>query len=180
MANINFATVEKPKVLIQITSVNDLKPKEDITGVCTSLEEWAFYILKPKHQVQLSELVETDSESGDRFDRAHDKNEQEFEITTTDFTSNTNDHETEIDNLEEHDTYTSRSKELSSHELAHRVEMLISQSLEKAKNQLKNTKKKIGVKEREKIMQTYNATSAFATIMSSVLEREELFMDYNE
>ncbi len=29
-------------------------------------------------------------------------------------------------------------------------------------------------------MQTYNAASAFATIMSSVLEREELFMDYNK
>jgi hypothetical protein len=29
-------------------------------------------------------------------------------------------------------------------------------------------------------MQTYNAASAFATIMSSVLEREELSMDYNE
>jgi hypothetical protein len=29
-------------------------------------------------------------------------------------------------------------------------------------------------------MQTYNATSAFATIMSSVLEREELFMNYNK
>ncbi len=29
-------------------------------------------------------------------------------------------------------------------------------------------------------MQTYNAASAFATIMRLVLEREELFMDYNE
>jgi hypothetical protein len=29
-------------------------------------------------------------------------------------------------------------------------------------------------------MQTYNAASAFATIMSLVLEREELFMDYNK
>jgi hypothetical protein len=96
------------------------------------------------NQVQLSELVETDSESGDRFDRAHDENQQEFEITTTDFTSNTNDHETEIDNLEELDTYTSRSKELSSYELVHRVDMLISESLEKAKNRQKNTKKNWG------------------------------------
>ncbi len=82
----------------------------------------------------MSELVETDSEGGDRFDRAHDKNQQEFKITTTDFTSNTNNHETEINNLEELDTYTSRSKELSSYELAHRVDMLIYESLEKAKN----------------------------------------------
>jgi hypothetical protein len=29
-------------------------------------------------------------------------------------------------------------------------------------------------------MQTYNAASTFATTMSSVLEREELFMDYNK
>jgi hypothetical protein len=54
LANINFATVEKPKVLIQITSVNDLKPKEDITGVCTSLEEWAFCILKPNQNIRFN------------------------------------------------------------------------------------------------------------------------------
>ena len=94
------------------------------------MEEWAFHILKPKQQVQLSELVETDSQTASRIKRVHEENQQQFKITTTDFTSNTNDHETEIDNLEELDTYTSRSKELSSHELAHRVEMLISQSLE--------------------------------------------------
>jgi hypothetical protein len=51
LANINFSTIAKPKVLNQITNVNDFKPNEDITGVCTvctSLEEWAFRILKPK------------------------------------------------------------------------------------------------------------------------------------
>jgi hypothetical protein len=34
-------------------------------------------------------------------------------------------------------------------------------------------------KENENIKQTYNAASAFATIISLVLEREELFLDYN-
>ena len=33
LANINFSTIAKPKVLNQITNVNDFKPNEDITGV---------------------------------------------------------------------------------------------------------------------------------------------------
>ncbi len=121
LANINFSTIAKPKVLNQITNVNDLKPNEDITGVCTSLEEWAFCILKPKQQVQLSELVETDSQTASRIERVHEENQQQFKIMTTDFTSNTNDVETEIDNLAELDTNTNRNKDLSFYELALRV-----------------------------------------------------------
>ncbi len=46
LANINFSAAAKPKVLTQITNVDQFKPKEDITGVCTSLEEWTLRILK--------------------------------------------------------------------------------------------------------------------------------------
>ncbi len=40
--------------------------------------------------------------------------------------------------------------------------------------------KKIGNKEQEKIKATYNAASAFTSIMSSMLQREQVFMDYNK
>jgi hypothetical protein len=61
LANINFSAAAKPKVPTQITNVDQFKPKEDITGVCTSLEEWALRILKPNQTVQLQDLVDTDS-----------------------------------------------------------------------------------------------------------------------
>jgi hypothetical protein len=67
LANINFSAAAKPKVLTQITNVNQFKPNEDITGVCTSLEEWALRILKPNQAVQLQELVDTDSETASRI-----------------------------------------------------------------------------------------------------------------
>ena len=183
LANINFSTIAKPKVLNQITNVNDFKPNEDITGVCTvctSLEEWAFRILKPKQQFQLSELVETDSQTASRIKRVHEENQQQFKITTTDFTFNTNDVETGINNLAELDTNINRNKDLSFYKLALWVNKLIGESLQKAQNRQKNTKKKVTAKENKNIKQTYNAASAFATIMSSVLEREELFLDYNK
>ncbi len=67
LANINFPAAAKPKVLTQITNVDQFKPKEDITGVCTSLEEWALRILKPNQTVQLQDLVDTDSETESRI-----------------------------------------------------------------------------------------------------------------
>ncbi len=52
MANINFSTVSKPNILTQITKIKQFKPKEDIKGVCTSLEEWALHILYPNEALQ--------------------------------------------------------------------------------------------------------------------------------
>jgi hypothetical protein len=125
LANINFSTIAKPKVLNQIANVNNFEPNEDITGVCTSLEEWAFCILKPKQQVQLTELVETDSQTASRIKKVHEENQQQFKIMTTDFTSNTNDFETGINNLAELDTNTNRNKDLSFYELVLWVNKLI-------------------------------------------------------
>ena len=128
----------------------------------------------------MSELVETDSQTASRIKRVHEENQQQFKITTTDFTFNTNDVEMGINNLAELDTNINRNKDLSFYELALRVNKLIGESLQKAQNRQKNTKKKVTAKENKNIKQTYNAASAFATIMSSVLEREELFLDYNK
>jgi hypothetical protein len=75
LANINFSTIAKPKVLNQISNINNFKPNEDITGVCTSLEKWAFCILKPKQQGQLLELVETDSQTASPSQRVHEENQ---------------------------------------------------------------------------------------------------------
>ncbi len=69
---------------------------------------------------------------------------------------------------------------MSVYELAHQVNKLISESLEKATNQQKRAKTKITAKENENMKQTYNATSTFATIMSSVLQKVDVFKDYEE
>ncbi len=62
----------------------------------------------------------------------------------------------------------------------HQVNKLISESLEKATNRQKRAKKKITAKENKNMKQTYNAASAFATIMSSVLQKVDVFEDYEE
>ena len=91
----------------------------------------------------MSELVETDSQTASRIERVHEENQQQFKITTTDFTSNTNDVETGIENLAELDTNTNRNKDLSFYKLAFWVNKLIGESLQKAQNRQKNTKKKL-------------------------------------
>ena len=147
LANINFSAAAKPKVLTQITNIDQFKPKEDITGVCTSLEEWVLHILKPNQTVQLQDLVDTDSETESRIKRVQEEILQEFKITTTNFTSDTNDVETENDNLAELDTNTKRNKNLSVYELVHQVNKLISESLEKATNRQKRAKKNYSQRE---------------------------------
>ncbi len=134
LANINFSAAAKPKVLTQITNIDQFKPNKDVTGVCTSLKEWTLHILKPNQAVQLQELVDTDYETERRIKRVQEEILQEFKIMTTNFTSDTNDVEAEKNNLAELDTNTKRNKNLSEYELAHQVNKLISESLEKATN----------------------------------------------
>ncbi len=98
----------------------------------------------------------------------------------TNFTSDTNDIETENDNHAKLDTNTKRNKKLSVYKLAHQVNKMMGESLEKAKNQQKSAKKFFTAKENKNIKQTYNAASAFAIIMSSVLEKKDVFEDYEE
>jgi hypothetical protein len=105
------------------------------------LEEWALCILKPNQAVQLQELVDTDSETERHIKRVQEEILQEFKITTTNFTSDTIDIETEDDNLAKLDTNTKRNKKLSVYKLAHQVNKLIGKSLEKAKNRQKSAKK---------------------------------------
>jgi hypothetical protein len=57
---------------------------------------------------------------------------------------------------------------------------LISESLEKAKNRQKRAKTKFTAKENDNMKETYNAASTFATIMSSVLGKTDVFEDYEE
>jgi hypothetical protein len=135
LANINFSAAAKPKILTKITNVDQFKPNEDITGVCTSLEEWVLRILKPNQAVQLQVLVDTDSETASRIKRIQEEILQEFKITTTDFTSDTNNVDTVNNNLAKLDANTKRNKDLPIYKLAHQVNALISESLEKATNQ---------------------------------------------
>jgi hypothetical protein len=91
----------------------------------------------------LQELVDADSETECRIKRVQEEILQEFKIGTTNFTSDTNDVETENDNLAKLDTNTKRNKKMSVHKLAYQVNKLIGKSLEKAKNQQKSAKKKL-------------------------------------
>ncbi len=113
LANINFSAAAKPRVLTQITNVDQFKPNKDVTVVCTALEEWVLRILNPNQAVQLQELVDTDSETECRIERVQEKILQEFKIRTTNFTSDTNDVETENNNLAELHTNTKRNRNLS-------------------------------------------------------------------
>ncbi len=61
----------------------------------------------------MQDLVDTDSETESRIKRVQEKIVQEFEITTTDFTSDTDNLDTENDNLAKLDTNTKRNKDLS-------------------------------------------------------------------
>jgi hypothetical protein len=67
--NINFSSVSEPNNLTQITKIKQFKPKEDIKGVCTSLEEWALRILYPNEAHQMKELYNKDSKTAKRMDR---------------------------------------------------------------------------------------------------------------
>ena len=180
LLNINFSTIEKPGFIEQITSVHQFKPNEEVPGVCTSLEEWAFRILKPKHQVQFTELVEYDVESEERFIRANQDDQERFEFSERDLTTDYDKDESEINYDGQYNTETSKNTDLSPFELASQLNVFLDEHLKKAENKLKNTKKKIGVKELQKIKETYNAASAFASIMSLTLQREEVFKNYDE
>jgi hypothetical protein len=149
LANINFSAAAKPKVLTQITNIDQFKPNKDVTGVCTSSEEWALRILKPNQAVQLQELVDTDSETEHHIERVQEEILHEFKITTTNFTFDTNDVETKNDNLAKLDINTKRNKNLSVYELAHQVNKLISKSLEKATKRQKRAKKNYSQREQK-------------------------------
>ncbi len=128
----------------------------------------------------MQELVDTDSETECRIESVQEKILQEFKIMSTKFISDTNEVETENNNLAKLDTNTKRNKNLSVYKLAHQVNKLISELLEKATNQRKRAKKKFTAKENKNMKQTYNPASAFATIMSSVLQKVDIFEDYEE
>ena len=69
LANINFSTASEKDTLQQITNINQFKPKEDVKGVCTSLEEWAFQILKPEIDLQVDDLYSNSAETQRRVER---------------------------------------------------------------------------------------------------------------
>ncbi len=92
----------------------------------------------------MTELVKNDTESEEGFSKANDENEQKmFKFSERDLTTNTNKNETEINNHEEFDTQTSKKNDLSSCQLASRVNMFIDKNLNKAEKRLKNAKKKL-------------------------------------
>jgi hypothetical protein len=185
LANINFSTASETTTLQQITNINQFKPKEDIKGVCTSLEEWALRILSPETELQVDELYNNDAETHARVERViaseAQKPQQKFQITTTvlPFTEENIDSTTEEIKLDGLDTTTRRNDECSNQELALMVNKILIESLEKA-DKIKKTKKKPSIKEIENMKKAYNAASAFTTIMNNVLNSRKGYVDFQE
>jgi hypothetical protein len=185
LANINFSSALTPNVLTQITKIKQFKQHEEITGVCASLAEWALRILKPNQDVQLNELYKADPETESCVDRLDSSQKEEsltiFKITTTVFTSAKDNIEsnTENNNLEGLDTNTKRNDILSSKELALLVNKFLIKSIQKADKQKKTAKKNYSQRY-QKHEKTYNATSAFATIMSRVLDKSDDYETFEE
>jgi hypothetical protein len=185
LANINFSTASETTTLQQITNINQFKPKEDIKGVCTSLEEWALCILSPKTELQVDEHYNNDAETHAHVKRViaseAQKPQQKFQITTTvlPFTEENIDSTTEEMKLDGLDTTTRRNDECSNQELALMVNKILIESLEKA-DKIKKIKKKPSIKEIENMKKAYNAASTFTTIMNNVLNSRKGYVDFQE
>ncbi len=105
LPNINFCTYDKKLVLVPISTVEAFKPEEGKEGVCTSLEEWALRILKPKQEFQLKELYEDDDETKKLWERVIDNTAQDtFRIIDMNFTTASNVSESENKDVESLDT----------------------------------------------------------------------------
>jgi hypothetical protein len=102
-----------------------------------------------------------------------------FEFSAKDLIINNDEDESEIKYDGQYNTETSKNSDLSQLELASQLNLFLDEHLKKAEKRLK-TAKKIGHKELQQIKTTYNAASAFASIMSSTLQREQAFKDYDE
>ncbi len=185
LANINFSGVSTPNSLTQITKIKQFKPTEDIKGVCTSLEEWALRILSLHEDIQLKELYDNDSETEHCMDRVLDslnkKRQKKSYITDTNLPSTKEniDSNTEHKELEGLDTNTNKNEGLSNQELAVMVNRVLIESLEKADKQKKSTKKH-SIKEIKNMKKTYNAASAFTTIMNNMLDKSVGYENFEE
>ncbi len=185
LANINFSIVSEPNILTQITKTKQFKPKEDIKGVCTSLEDWVLHIPYPNETLQMNKLYDNDSETAQHLDRVissqHERSQKMFNITTTVFPSAKDniDSNTENKNLKGLDTNTNRNDGLSSQQLALMVNKVLIESLEKAAKQKKMAKKH-SLKDIKNMKKTFNAASAFTTIMSNMLDKSNGYKDFEE
>jgi hypothetical protein len=182
LANINFSSVSTPTVLTQITKIQQIKPFEEIKGVCTSLEEWALCILQPNQEFQLKELYNNDPETAQRWYRVmQGKKHATFEITTKIFTAANNniEGETENNDVEGLDTHADRHEGQSNQELALIVNTALIKSLQKAEKQ-KKLAKKISPKELANMKKSFDAASAFTTIMSRMFNKSVSYEDFEE
>jgi hypothetical protein len=80
LANINFSRKLSPEDMEVINKVSQFKPEERKDGVCSSLEEWALLILKPK----LKYAYNADEESEKGYKRTLDMRPNVF-ISNLDF-----------------------------------------------------------------------------------------------
>jgi len=162
LMNIYFSKAMKPDDKTQITSVNQIKPTEGNSGVCTSLEEWAFSILKKNEIVDDGSKINKETE--DRWNRA-EKHTTPFKITDHDFTKKTdvsNDPEKNLDL----NTNASRLENIDHDELMLNICDTLTDLIVQSNAKLTRAKK-TSDKELNHIRNLYDAASSFTVLMNS-------------
>ena len=118
----------------------------------------------------------------DRVDSSQrEKHQKMFNTTTTVFLSAEDkiDSNSENEDLKGLDTNTNRNEGFSTHQLALMVNKVLIESLEKADKQKKMAKKH-SLKDIKNMKKTFNAASAFTTIMSNMLDKSNGYKDFEE
>jgi hypothetical protein len=146
------------------------------------LEEWELRILQPDQEFQLKELYDNDPETAQHWDRVMEgKKRTTFKITTKIFTAAKDniDGNTENNNLDGLDTNANRHEGQSNQELALIVNTALIESLQKAEKRKKLAKEN-SPKELTNMKKSYDAASAFTTIMSNTLDKSIPDKDFEE
>jgi hypothetical protein len=143
LANINFSKYSQQQVVEQITHVKQFKPLENREGFCTSLEEWALHILKPKEWFQLELLYDKDKDTKLRWNRVTEEVQPLFQIIDKNLsTTATNSGDIENNNLDSLNTSMKRQQGVSTNDLVATVNATLIDGLEKAEQQKKQERKK--------------------------------------
>ena len=162
LANMYFSKAEKSEDKTLITSANQIKPTEGKSGVCTSLEEWAFCILRPNEIVDDGSKINKETE--DRWNRA-EKHTEPFKITDHDFTKKT-DVSNDPENTLDLNTNASRLENIDRDELMLNICDTLTDLIVQSNAKLTRAKK-TSDKELNHIRHLYDAASSFTVLMNT-------------
>jgi hypothetical protein len=172
LANINFSKIESSEEKEVINNVSQFKPEEGTKGVCTSLEEWAFLILKPN--VVQGRVADNKSETN--WARML-KGQPKFIISNIDFTKDSNP-PTDKSKAASLTTNATDFNNIQKEELALNVSKLITDLVTKADKKI-NDHKKISGKEMGCMKLLYNAASSLTAFVNKFNDNLK-YKDLNE